>query len=113
MEHLDDPVSGFSFTKICTLTFRSEHLHLIPRSLPSYSLPQPYPPLELNALGYAGMMLVRSSEQEAALMQAAEPQGGLMSVLARCGVPREFGEQVLEAEAAFHGQIEQEMSSGQ
>ncbi|KIR52043.1 hypothetical protein I315_05333 [Cryptococcus gattii Ru294] len=90
-----------------------EHLHLIPRSLPSYSLPQPYPPLELNALGYAGMMLVRSSEQEAALMQAAEPQGGLMSVLARCGVPREFGEQVLEAEAAFHGQIEQEMSSGQ
>lgn len=46
-------------------------------------------------------------------MQAAEPQGGLMSVLARCGVPREFGEQVLEAEAAFHGQIEQEMSSGQ
>lgn len=40
-------------------------------------------------------------------MQAAESQGGLMSVLAKCGVPREFGEQVLEAEAAFHGQIEQ------
>ncbi|OWZ32838.1 hypothetical protein C347_02633 [Cryptococcus neoformans AD2-60a] len=90
-----------------------EHLHLIPRTLPSYPLPSPHPPLELNSLGYAGMLLVRSSEQEAALMQATESQGGLMSVLAKCGVPREFGEQVLEAEAAFHGQIEQEMLSGQ
>lgn len=45
-------------------------------------------------------------------MQATESQGGLMGVLAKGGVPREFGEQVLEAEAAFHGQIEQEMLSG-
>ncbi|WVN85968.1 uncharacterized protein L203_101126 [Cryptococcus depauperatus CBS 7841] len=86
-----------------------EHIHLIPRTRPSFPLPDPHPPLELNSLGYAGLMLVRSQEEEDTLMQSVEGQGGLMSVLAKCGMDRVFGEQVLEAEVAFHGHMETEM----
>ncbi|WWD22822.1 hypothetical protein CI109_107316 [Kwoniella shandongensis] len=80
-----------------------DHMHLIPRSAPSFPLPAPHPPLELNSLGYAGMMLVRSAEEEAALLAATEKEGGLMSVLTKCGVAREFGEQVLEYEETQQG----------
>ncbi|WVQ82947.1 hypothetical protein IAT38_005083 [Cryptococcus sp. DSM 104549] len=80
-----------------------DHLHLIPRTLPFFPLPEPHQPLELNSLGYAGMMLVRSAEEEQALTAATEGQGGLMAVLSKCGVPRTFGEQVFEAEVAQHG----------
>ncbi|WVQ74023.1 hypothetical protein IAR50_003604 [Cryptococcus sp. DSM 104548] len=83
------------------------HIHLIPRTLPSYPLPSPHQPLELNSLGYAGLVLVRSQEEEAALMAAAEAEGGgLMGVLGRCGVARETGEKVLEDEAVFQGQVD-------
>ncbi|KAK8844626.1 hypothetical protein IAR55_006473 [Kwoniella newhampshirensis] len=80
-----------------------DHIHLIPRSAPSFPLPAPHPPLELNSLGYAGMMLVRSPEEEAALLAATEKEGGLISVLTKCGVARELGEQVLEHDATQQG----------
>ena len=73
----------------------SDHLHLIPRSAPSFAIP-PHESVELNSLGYAGMMLVKSEEEEEALLQAVDDQGGLMTVLERCGVPRGWGEQAIE-----------------
>lgn len=63
-------------------------------------------PIELNSLGYAGMMLVRSKDEEKALLDAVDGQGGLMSVLAKCGVPRAWGEQALEALTAHLGHNE-------
>ncbi|WVF66315.1 hypothetical protein IAT40_001055 [Kwoniella sp. CBS 6097] len=75
-----------------------DHLHLIPRSLPSFPLsdngdgPASGPQLELNSLGYAGMMLVRSEQEESDLLRQVESKGGLMYVLEKCGVPRAWGE---------------------
>ncbi|ORY22984.1 ATP adenylyltransferase-domain-containing protein [Naematelia encephala] len=80
-----------------------EHLHLIPRSSPSFALDPPHEALELNSLGYAGMMLVRSEEEEKALLAKVEQDGGLMKVLKECGVPREWGEKAIEAAQIQHG----------
>jgi ATP adenylyltransferase len=77
------------------LKCRRDHLHLIPRTSPSFPLPPPHEALELNALGYAGMMLVRSEDEEQVLLRATETQGGLMEVLRKCGVPRAWGEKAL------------------
>ena len=85
--------------------YRRDHLHLIPRSAPSFPLP-PHGPVEVNSLGYAGMMLVRSTEEEEALLAAVEGEGGLMKVLERCGVPRAWGEKALETEAKQRGVYE-------
>lgn len=86
------------------LTFSSEHLHLIPRSAPQYPLAEGLPPLDLNALGYAGMLLVKSKEEDAALdAVAANTEGGIIGILGKCAIPREFGEQALQAEATQHG----------
>ena len=79
-----------------------DHLHLIPRLSPSFPLPTPHEPLELNSLGYAGLMLVRSEEEEKSLLEATEGKGGLMEVLRHCGVPREWGEKAQEAAASLH-----------
>ena len=83
----------------CKLT-DSEHLHLIPRSAPNFPLPGGHEPLELNSLGYAGMMLTRSQEEEQILLSTVETQGGLMKVLEHAGVPRQWGELALNAQAA-------------
>ncbi|RSH89468.1 bifunctional AP-4-A phosphorylase/ADP sulfurylase [Saitozyma podzolica] len=90
--------SGGGWNLIMTL----DHLHLIPRTAPSFQLPDPHQPLELNSLGYAGMMLVRSGEEEQTLLEAVG-EGGLMKVLEACGLPRTWGEQALEAEAKQQG----------
>ncbi|EIW73171.1 hypothetical protein M231_07447 [Tremella mesenterica] len=75
-----------------------DHLHLIPRSAPSFPLPTGHEALELNSLGYAGMMLTRSEDEERTLLSSVEHTGGLMSVLQNCGVPRQWGEEALEAQ---------------
>jgi ATP adenylyltransferase len=81
---------------------KRDHLHLIPRSSPAFPLPSPHEPLELNSLGYAGLMLVRSEEEEQSLLECTEGKGGLLDVLRHCGVPREWGEKAVEAGAALH-----------
>jgi ATP adenylyltransferase len=79
-----------------TQLIQSDHLHLIPRSAPSFALPSPCKPLEVNALGYAGMLLVKSAEELAVLEQATNDSqdstdaAGLMRILAACGVPRDW-----------------------
>lgn len=75
------------------------HLHIIPRTAPSYTLPQG--PLELNALGYAGYMLVKSAEDKEALVQVAE-KDGLQSVLLACATPREQGQDAEQALEKVH-----------
>ncbi len=52
------------------------------------------------------MMLVRSAEEEAALLAAVEKKGGLMTVLHRCGVPRNWGFKAQEAQAKQRGVYE-------
>lgn len=80
---------------------KRDHLHLIPRSSPTF--PVGSDRIELNSLGYAGMMLVRSEEEEKNLLKAVENDGGLMTVLAKCGVPRAWGEQAVDALTAHIG----------
>lgn len=92
----------------CPFSFLRDHLHLIPRSAPSFPLLLPHEPLELNALGYAGMMLVRSDDEENVLMETVL-EGGLMKVLERCGVPRAWGEKAVEAHAQLHGAGEDQL----
>ena len=66
------PVDGFGeVTPASDNDFR-EHLHLIPRSSPSYPLGEPHEPLELNSLGYAGLVLVRSEDEEKRLLETVE-----------------------------------------
>lgn len=80
-----------------------DHIHLVPRSAPSYPLPSTS--LELNSLAYAGMLLVRSEEEEAALMSATQDRG-LIAALEDCGVPRQWGEQAVAAAEAVQGHAE-------
>lgn len=49
------------------------------------------------------MLLVKSEADGAALDSVANAEGGLVDILARCGIPREFGEQALQADATQHG----------
>lgn len=86
----------------CELADDSDHIHLIPRSQPAYNLEHGI--LELNALGYAGMLLVRSEEEGKALDAAAEKlPKGLSSILAHCAIDRKYGEEALTADATQHG----------
>ncbi|WWC85676.1 uncharacterized protein L201_000542 [Kwoniella dendrophila CBS 6074] len=87
-----------------------DHLHLIPRSSPSFPLPTPHQPLELNSLGYAGMMLVKSKEEEEVLISSTEDKGGLMHVLEKCGVPRQWGEKAKEVESVQQGSGELDLA---
>jgi len=82
-----------------------DHLHLIPRSAPQYSIESSQKSIELNALGYAGMILVRSEEEESELLDSVKDQG-LLSALEKCGVPRSWGEQAVEALSAHIGAAE-------
>ncbi|GMK56959.1 hypothetical protein CspeluHIS016_0307990 [Cutaneotrichosporon spelunceum] len=78
-----------------------DHLHLIPRSSAAFATEGLT--LDINSLGYAGMLLVKSDAEGAALDSAAEKEGGLVNILARCAIPREFGEQAMTAHATLHG----------
>lgn len=82
-----------------------DHLHLIPRSAPRFDLGPSHKPIELNALGYAGLILVRSDEEEEILLKAVE-KDGLSTVLEHCGVPRSWGEQAITALSAHIGAAE-------
>jgi ATP adenylyltransferase len=86
-------------------------MHLIPRSNPSFPLPE-QSPLEVNSLGYAGMLLVKSAAELEALenithkdVATATGDGlgsrstGIMQVLQYCGVPRQWGDKPEEHEA--------------
>lgn len=68
-------------------------------------MPSAAAPLELNALGYAGMLLVKSEEEEQALLETVK-KDGLVKVLETCGVPREWGEQAIEARSLYLGHTE-------
>lgn len=81
----------------------SQHLHLIPRSAPSYELPGTGGTLEVNALGYAGQLLVKSEEQNSALDEVAKEKDGLTNILLKCGVDRKYGEEALTQDATQHG----------
>ncbi|WVR03402.1 hypothetical protein IAU60_000393 [Kwoniella sp. DSM 27419] len=87
-----------------------DHLHLIPRSSPSFPLPGSRPALELNSLGYAGMMLVRSEDEQKTLIEVVEDKGGLMHVLEKCGVPRQWGEKAKENESVQQGSGEMDLA---
>jgi ATP adenylyltransferase len=47
-------------------------------------------------------MLVRSEDEEKSLLECTEGKGGLLEVLRKCGVPREWGERAQEAAASLH-----------
>lgn len=58
----------------------------------------------MNALGYAGQLLVKSEAQSRALdAVAAAEADGLTAILLRCGVARAFGEAALTQDATQHG----------
>lgn len=59
----DYPAGTPSYNVIMTL----EHLHIIPRRLENYVLEDTGDKLNINALGFAGMLLVKSSEELAAV----------------------------------------------
>ncbi|KAJ9102558.1 hypothetical protein QFC21_002959 [Naganishia friedmannii] len=103
-----------------------DHMHLIPRSHPSFPLPQNLnadteckdpSPLEVNSLGYAGMLLVKSPAELEALekitsddLKKENTDGhsqGIIGVLEYCGVPRHWGDKPEEQ----HGGAEQLMGA--
>ena len=51
------------------------------------------------------MMLVKSDEEEKALMESVK-KGGLMRVLERCGIPRAWGEMAVDALNVVRGHME-------
>lgn len=90
-----------SFVHSCSTNI-SDHLHLIPRSQPNFTVSGLDEPVELNSLGYAGMMLVKSEQEEKILIDAVG-EAGLMRVLESCGVPRSWGEEAITALTAHIG----------
>lgn len=63
----DYPPGTPSFNVVLTL----EHMHLIPRKKDNHTLSETGEPLSVNALGFAGMLLVKS-EQE---LEAVKSEG--------------------------------------
>ena len=49
------------------------------------------------------MMLVRSEDEQNALLAKVEQSGGLMSVLQHCGIPRDWGVQAVETANLHRG----------
>ena len=69
-------------------------------------MPAPHSPVELNACAYAGLLLVRSKDEDDVLIETVEQSGGLDRVLRHCGVPREWGEKAMDAVIAHRGTLE-------
>lgn len=63
----DYPVGSPSYNIILTL----EHIHIVPRAKEDYILQESGENLSINALGYAGMLLVKSEEQLEAVKKEA------------------------------------------
>jgi sulfate adenylyltransferase (ADP) / ATP adenylyltransferase len=63
----DYPAGNLSYNVIITL----EHMHLIPRSRETYTLGKTGEKLSVNALGFAGMLLVKSETE----MEAVKEEG--------------------------------------
>jgi len=61
------PVGSPSYNVIITL----EHMHLIPRRWETYNLPETGDQLSVNALGFAGMLLVKSDPE----LEAVKAEG--------------------------------------
>jgi ATP adenylyltransferase len=79
-------------------------LHLIPRSSPVFPLGEGHGNLDLNALGYAGLLLVRSQDEDRRLDEViATLPNGIVDILASCAIDRKYGEEALQAEATYHG----------
>jgi sulfate adenylyltransferase (ADP) / ATP adenylyltransferase len=57
--HLDYPVGSPSYNVIITL----EYMHVIPRRQDDYVLEETGERLNVNALGFAGMLLVKSEQE--------------------------------------------------
>lgn len=73
------------------------HLHLVPRAQPHFTLPTCNSQLEVNSLAYAGMLLTKSQTEydELSKLSADGTEGsakGCMRILEYCGVPRSWGE---------------------
>lgn len=119
-------VIAYTLVSALNSVFNSDHMHLIPRSHPSFPLPQSLDPstetkepspLEVNSLGYAGMLLVKSPAELEALekitsddLKKENTDGhsqGIMGVLEYCGVPRHWGDKPEE----HHGGAEQLMGA--
>lgn len=77
------------------------HIHLIPRSHATFPLTmgdsdkETKTELEVNALGYAGMLLAKSDEElEAIIDPESSLEGsttkGIMRILEYCGIPRDW-----------------------
>jgi ATP adenylyltransferase len=82
----------------------SNYIHLIPRAKPAFPLSESDDSVvEVNSLGYAGMVLVKD-EEELAAVEAATSDEGFMQVLKTCGVPREWGHKQEEEEGALASQ---------
>lgn len=47
-------------------------------------------------------MLVKSDEEQKALLEVAEGEGGLQSILLACGAPRELGQDAEQALDKVH-----------
>ncbi|KAF5380465.1 hypothetical protein D9615_004622 [Tricholomella constricta] len=71
-----------------------EHMHLIPRRQDTYTLPQTGDPLSVNALGFAGMLLVKSEEEMEALKA-----NGIGNVLRSVGLESVHDIQITETTA--------------
>ena len=77
---------------------------MIPRSSPVFPLGGGHGNLDLNALGYAGLLLVRSEAEDKRLDEViADLPNGIVDILAKCAIPRQYGEEALQAEATYHG----------
>jgi ATP adenylyltransferase len=88
----------------CQHRAHSNYIHLIPRAKPAFPLSDSDDSvIEVNSLGYAGMVLVKD-EEELAAVEAATSDEGFMQVLKSCGVPREWGHKQEEEEGALASQ---------
>lgn len=76
-----------------------EHMHMIPRSKPEFEhlpLLDEHGKLPVNALGFAGMLMVKSETERQALINA-----GVMRVLQEVGLPEVQGESCSKVESSL------------
>jgi ATP adenylyltransferase len=86
----DHPVGSPSFNVLLSL----EHMHIIPRRQENHELKVTKDKMSINALGFAGMLLVKSDEE----LEAVKIEN-ILDILAGVGVPKyDVGEQVTVAQ---------------
>ncbi len=82
------PAGSPSYNVILTL----EHMHLIPRKLEDHMLSETGDKLSVNALGFAGMLLVKSETE----LEAVKKEG-VGKILRAVGVESVHEQQILDA----------------